>query len=145
MLDALKRLGGGELQLCEIDDERADHTVRRLATIDPGDTAILLRRGDVLDFLSTTHQRFDLAFVDDNHEKPHVEKELRLLYPLMRPGGIILGHDTFGTCDLQEVFARFGGFSVNLPRLGAAGGLGIIQIAHPESLCHLKQPWKQMV
>lgn len=137
IIDALQRLGGGRLHLCEIDPERMKATSLRVtepATIAGSGVSIDFHQGDVLDYLRTTKDRFDLAWVDDNHEKKHVEKELMLLYPLMNPGGIILGHDVWGTCDLQDVFKKFSGFSVNLPRLGAAGGVGIIQVAHPDSL-----------
>jgi hypothetical protein len=83
---------------------------------------------DVLHYLATTTDRFDLAWVDDCHEKPHVTKELTLLYPKMNPGGLILLHDVFGVCDLKTVVNQFGGYSIDLPRLGPAGGLGLIQV-----------------
>jgi hypothetical protein len=130
--DALKRLGGGRFYLCDIDRDRLTAANTRLAELD-SPVEIIPRHCDALDFLRTTKDTFDLAWVDDNHEKPHVEKELTLLYPKMAPGGVILGHDVWGSCDLQEVFRKFGGYSINLPRLGAAGGIGIIQV-HPDSL-----------
>jgi hypothetical protein len=34
----------------------------------------------------------------------------------------------FGVCDLQDVVGKFGGYSIDLPRLGPAGGLGVIQV-----------------
>jgi SAM-dependent methyltransferase len=138
ILDALKRLGGGTFHLCEIDQSRAADTYYRLYRDEaPTDVDICFHKGDVLAYLTLTTDRFDLAWVDDCHTKPHVLKELTLLYPKMNPGGVILGHDVWGSCDLQEVFQKFGGFSLNLPRLGAAGGIGIIQLPHPESL----GPW----
>jgi hypothetical protein len=133
ILDALERLGGGDLHVCEIELGRLAGTVWRLAN-DSSLVSVHPHEGDVLHYLATTEDRFDLAWVDDNHEKPHVTKELSLLIPRMNPGGIILGHDVYGSCDLQEVFAKFGGYSLNLPRLGAAGGMGLIQIPHPASL-----------
>jgi hypothetical protein len=50
------------------------------------------------------------------------------LIPKMNPGGLILLHDVYGVCDLQEVVKKFGGYSIKLPRLGPAGGLGVIQV-----------------
>ena len=127
ILDALDRLDGGTLHLCEIDPARLASTTARLDGYIPYTVTVETHAGDVLHYLRTTETRFDLAWVDDCHEKPHVTKELMLLIPKMNPGGLILLHDVFGVCDLQEVVAKFGGYSIDLPRLGPAGGLGIIQ------------------
>ena len=128
--EALNRLGGGEFIACDLDTKRAAHASDRLARLNLSDTVLRdVLAINVLDFLARTPTRFDLAFVDDCHEKPHVTKELMLLIPKMNPGGLILLHDVFGVCDLQEVVAKFGGYSIDLPRLGPAGGLGIIQVA----------------
>jgi predicted O-methyltransferase YrrM len=129
MYDALAKLGGGHLHLCEIEEERLVATTHRIynARVASSNVEVTVHAGDVLQYLATTEDRFDLAWVDDDHEKPHVLQELLLLHPKMNPGGIILGHDVWGTCDLQEVFRKFGGLSLDLPRLGSAGGIGIIQ------------------
>jgi predicted O-methyltransferase YrrM len=127
---ALWKTGGGDLHLCEIDPERmAIAKGRVLSMHDGGELGVhtYFHEGDVLQYLAETETRFDCAWVDDNHEKPHVAKELSLLIPKMNPGGLILGHDVIGTCDLQEVFKHFGGYSLDLPRLGSAGGVGILQ------------------
>lgn len=145
IVDALKRLGGGVLHLVEIEKERAIASMDRV-TMSAGEAVkVWYHNEDVLRFLARTEDRFDLAWVDDNHEKKHVEKELTLLYPKMNPGGLILGHDVWGSCDLQEVFRKFGGYSLNLPRLGAAGGMGIIQVPNPsrDTFFNLQTPWAQ--
>ena len=130
LLDALRKLGGGDLHLCEIDPERMAIAKGRVynATNEIDMVRVHFHEGDVLQYLAETEDRFDFAWVDDNHEKPHVFRELTLLVPKMNPGGLILGHDVIGTCDLQEVFAKFGGHSLDLPRLGSAGGIGILQV-----------------
>jgi predicted O-methyltransferase YrrM len=130
IVDALAKLGGGQLFICEIDKERLAATTFRLVPFVERDNYLVgvsVTNLDVLRWLATTTNRFDLAFVDDCHEKLHVRRELELLYPKMNPGGLILLHDVFGVCDLQSVVAQFGGYSIDLPRLGPAGGLGIIQ------------------
>jgi hypothetical protein len=128
LFDALHRLGSGVLHLCELDPERMKATAPRLRPLSPHDSIhIRLHQGDVLEYLRDTPDRFDLAWVDDNHEKPHVTKELMLLIPKMNSGGLILLHDVYGVCDLKTVVQQFGGYSLDLPRLGPAGGLGIIQ------------------
>lgn len=144
IMDALSRLGGGVFHMVEIDPKRMEETVRRIGTESHAGVRKHFHTGDVLDFLRLTTNTFDLAWVDDNHEKEHVRQELTLLYPKMNPGGIILGHDVWGWCDLQEVFREHGGFSLNLPRLGAAGGIGMIQVPHPDSDLTVTTPWRQM-
>ena len=124
--DALMRLGGGTYYLCELDRDRVHATATRLQSLPKG-VDVVFSQGDVLQFLRTTDKRFDLAWVDDNHEKPHVSEELRLLYPKMNKGGLILLHDVFGVCDLRTVVREYGGYSIDLPRLGPAGGIGVIQ------------------
>jgi predicted O-methyltransferase YrrM len=131
IVDALHRLGGGEFIGCEIDAGRHQVLLGRLpewrqrcprVSIDfPNIDALQWVRG-------APDRHYDIAFVDDCHEKPHVTKELTLLYPKMNEGGLILLHDVFGVCDLQSVVQQFGGYSIDLPRLGPAGGLGIIQV-----------------
>lgn len=125
--DALARLGGGTYVLCDIDEQRRRGAFARIMTHGSENEVALGLAGDVLEFLRTTKTMFDLAWVDDDHTKPHVTKELMLLMPKMNPGGLILLHDVFGQCDLQEVVKKFGGYSIKLPRLGPAGGLGILQ------------------
>jgi predicted O-methyltransferase YrrM len=128
LYDALCRLGGGSLVLCDIEKERAEAAAYRIATLIGGARSVgVAMEGDVIQYLQTTKRTFDLAWVDDCHEKPHVTKELMLLMPKMNPGGLILLHDVYGVCDLKTVVQQFGGYSLDLPRLGPAGGLGIIQ------------------
>jgi predicted O-methyltransferase YrrM len=129
IVDALKRLGGGEFSFVEIDAERAARTVMRVGGLGDGIVKIGFNVEGVLEFLARSpNRRWDVAFIDDDHTKPHVTKELTLLYPKMNEGGLILLHDVFGVCDLQSVVQQFGGYSIDLPRLGPAGGLGIIQV-----------------
>lgn len=129
LLEALKRLGGGDLVVCDLDGQRSNATMRRLLAIpDQEKVSVYAHPGDILEYLQRqTTRGFDLAFVDDNHDKAHVRKELMLLYSKMVPGGLILLHDVFGVCDLKTVVQEYGGYSIDLPRLGPAGGLGIIQ------------------
>ncbi len=122
---ALSSLGGGELHLCEIDRQRLETAIDRVAGI--SDVKVRPWPGDVITFLRACRMRFDLAWVDDNHEKAHVWRELQFLLPCMNPGGLVLLHDVYGSCDLQEVVQKFGGYSIDLPRMGPAGGLGVIQ------------------
>jgi SAM-dependent methyltransferase len=124
--DALHRLGGGEFYLCDIDRSRESEAYVRVVKAGADITRYQIV-GDILEFLAVCPDRFDLAWVDDCHEKLHVRRELELLYPKMTPGGLILLHDIDGVCDLRTVVAQFGGYSIDLPRLGPAGGLGIIQ------------------
>lgn len=69
----------------------------------------------------------DFAFVDDDHERAHVDREIRILKEkIMAPGGWIVMHDVIGDFDLASVCIAHGGFVIELPLLHRAGGLGVI-------------------
>lgn len=129
---ALHTQGGGRLTVVEWDagaPERADAVQERLAALSYSDVEWQVIRDDVLVAIrSFPDESVDFAFVDDDHAKAHVAEEIRLLLPKMTAGGIITVHDVWGTTDLQEVLTMFGGYSLDLPRLGPAGGLGILQV-----------------
>lgn len=125
--DTLSFLGGGKLIIFESDPKRAALTERQLEAYPSVNVSI--RVMDALQGVSRlVDLSVDVAFIDDDHGKTHVEHEVRILYPKMAPGGLILLHDVFGACDLRTVVEKFGGYSIDLPRLGPAGGLGIIQV-----------------
>lgn len=128
LAEALSILGGGSLMVCEIEPERQTAIAKRLCTIKDPKVHVLMR-GDAIKAITELPSRtIDLAFVDDNHEHAHVEKEIALLWPRMRKGGLILFHDVYGLCEIRREVEKFGGYSIDLPRLGPAGGLGIIQV-----------------
>lgn len=130
LFQALARLKRGWLTICDIDGQRCNATFRRLIPLmeEHPEINIYSHPGDILAFLRVNPTTYDLAWVDDCHEKPHVRRELQLLYPKMNPGGLILLHDVYGSCDLRTVVQEFGGYSLDLPRLGPAGGLGLLQV-----------------
>lgn len=39
-------------------------------------------------------QKFDLIFIDTSHKYEHTKKEIELFEPLLRPGGVMVFHDT---------------------------------------------------
>ncbi len=125
-------LEGGSLTVAEWDPdapERADAVDARLAALNLTATTWRVVRSDALTVIaSLPDNSVDLAYLDDDHTKPHVHAEITALLPKMKAGGLICGHDVHGSCDLQTVFREFGGIALDLPRLGPAGGLGIIQV-----------------
>lgn len=125
---ALERLGGGSLTVVDIEPDRCRMIEERLAGL--GLTSVTARvvQADSLRYIPTLEkQSVGFAWIDGNHEHFHVASEITALYPKMRKGGIMALHDVYGSCDLQREVTRFGGYALDLPRLGAAGGLGIIQ------------------
>ena len=130
LLFALGELEGGVLTICEIDPARAEAVDARLrdAECENSDVDWVVRCMDARDVIrSLAPQSLGFVFLDDDHQKSHVAEEIELLLPKMLPGGLLVFHDVYGVCDLQEVVAAYGGFSLDLPRAGPAGGLGIIQ------------------
>lgn len=128
---ALANLGGGALTACEIDPDRAGAVDALLRAQDTPERNVnwVVRCMDARDVIrSLAPQSLGFAFIDDDHQKAHVAEEIELLLPKMLPGGLLVFHDVYGVCDLQEVVAAYGGYSLDLPRAGPAGGLGIIQV-----------------
>lgn len=130
---ALERLGGGDLTAVDIDPARVAMIAKRLSGLGLTRVTTNVVESDILAYLPTVpNKSIGFAFVDDNHTALHVEQEINLLWDKVRPGGIITFHDVFGTCDLQKVVRKYGGYCIDIPRLGAAGGLGILQIGNRE-------------
>lgn len=126
---ALQQMGGGKLYVADIDLERARGIGERLRGLPIPDVQATAVAADVLEWIPKFKDgTFDFVWIDDDHTKPHVEREIVTLWPKMAPGGIMTFHDVWGVCDLQSVVKKYGGLSLNYPRLGPAGGLGIIQV-----------------
>lgn len=122
----LADLGGGVLHYCEIDPERRADLERTL----PGRKDVeTVGFGDVFAHLAHIPDGYyDFVFLDDDHSEAHVRTELGLLYPKVAKGGLIALHDVTGACAYIGGMVRgYGGIALDLPRLGPAGGLGIIQ------------------
>ena len=131
LLHALQEIGRGSLTVAEWDPEapeRADQTQARLEQAG-GSIPWHVVRSDALAVIrDSPDDSLDFVFLDDNHQHEHVAAELEALMPKIRAGGLITGHDQYGICQLHEEFAKYpNSISLDLPALGPAGGLGIIQ------------------
>lgn len=84
--------------------------------------------GDALALLTGADMQkaVDFVFLDDDHTAAHVHSELKFVAQVLRPGGICCVHDVVGPFGLDEVVQSYGGIIFDLPRLHAAGGLGVI-------------------
>lgn len=126
---ALARLPhDSSLTVCEIDSVRAADVTAKLTPV-----TTRVRRNvviaDSLEWIPTLRDAsVDFVWLDGNHEHAHVAREIELLLPKLAPGGLLCGHDVFGVCDLQQEFRHFGGYALDLARLGPAGGIGILQL-----------------
>lgn len=60
----------------------------------------------------------DLVFIDDGHESWQVKQDIECLLPLMKRGGIMVGHDYDGDNDVAQGVHQSGiAFDVPVPRL----------------------------
>lgn len=124
----LQKRGGGRLIAAEIDVQRAEAVHSRLAGLDVPSVSWTVYAQDVLAVIANLGDgSLDFAFVDDDHGEDHVRAEIEALWPKVRVGGLMVFHDVFGSCDLQRVVRAYGGYCLDFPRNGPAGGLGIIQ------------------
>jgi predicted O-methyltransferase YrrM len=68
------------------------------------------RTGASLDFMHTTHQRYDFIFLDGDHSARAVYREVSAALPLLERGGVILLHDYYpGAKSLYPDNATIGG------------------------------------
>jgi len=130
LAQTLHEMGGGSLTVCEIDPERAAgiydslEVERTLLGVD-----VRVAAQDALQVIAGLPDGWlGLAFLDDDHTIKHVTLEIEALLPKMAPGGLLAFHDVYGVCDLQRLVRLYGGYSLDLPRCGPAGGLGLIQV-----------------
>jgi predicted O-methyltransferase YrrM len=124
----LGRMGGGKLIIAELEAERAEATNWRLSNTDAPNVEWHVVHDDVFNVIAAQpDDSIDFAWIDDCHEHKHVDAELTALTPKMKRGGIITGHDVHGSCALWMEFEKHGGYALELPRWGAAGGIGILQ------------------
>lgn len=119
--------------VCELEPERAA-LVQAALDADGHCNYAKVVIANSLDWIPTIPAgSLDLVWLDGNHEKQHVLFELQGLLSKMAPGGLICGHDCFGSCDLQQVFSLVASqvgwrsMSLDLPRIGPAGGIGLLQ------------------
>lgn len=129
LAQALRDMGGGTLHVAELDTDRSVFVSRALGELALPNVEVLVHNRDAL---AVIHDLPDgtvgLAFLDDDHTQNHVAKEIEALWPKMAPDGIMCFHDVFGVCDLQSVVRHYGGYALDFPRCGPAGGLGILQV-----------------
>lgn len=128
LVDALQRMGGGSFHGFDhgagsiasatkhIDALRAD-----LVTV----TLEVARSPECL--LALPDDSVDFVWVDDDHGTGHVARELAELQRIVRPRGLVCGHDVFGDYSLHEQFRAIGGYSLNTVRRVGSWGVGIWQ------------------
>lgn len=126
---AIQDMGGGTLHLAEIDPERASQSRNAIRWQWVPDVDVQTHVRDALSVIADLPDNsLGMAFLDDDHTKDHVAREIEAVWPKMASGGIVCFHDVYGVCDLQEVVKHYGGYSLDFPRCGPAGGLGILQV-----------------
>ncbi len=133
LMQAMESYAGehaSELFTIECDRERYEAATKFLTANQgtSGLTRVTCVEGDALHFMKSERLRgtVDFLFLDDDHTAVHVSQELEVAMELMRPGGIICVHDVIGPFGLGAVVKFFGGIVLDLPRLHAAGGLGVL-------------------
>lgn len=61
-----------------------------------GSRAVILKTTSRLAALDFRDCSLDFVYIDGNHRRPHVDEDLRLWWPKVKPGGIFAGHDLTG-------------------------------------------------
>lgn len=128
------RAWNGHVTTVEYDPARV--AIARAHCASLGLANITFVTADAISFLDgTPNGAFDFAFVDDDHDAMHVSRELERLWSWtdtksrkVSAGALICMHDVDGPFGLGGVCIAHRGYVLNLPRLHAAGGLGLIQV-----------------
>lgn len=129
LMEAMTGIVGAELYSVEMDDQRRVEALAWLGPWKPRTLTLHLMNGDALSRIREFPDAwFDVAWVDDDHVYDHVFQEIDNLIPRMKPGGIIMMHDVMGVFKLNQVVDYFGGISLDIPRMHAGGGIGLIQV-----------------
>lgn len=124
----LQQMGGGTFHIAELEAERAAACDKRLSELPIDKVTWRVWHDDVFNVIAQMpDESVDFAWIDDDHSKEHVDREITALLPKMSRLGLVTGHDVFGSTDLQEIFVKHGGYALDFPKLGLAGGIGVIQ------------------
>lgn len=128
LIDALQRMGGGTFRGYDAEAKYLERAKAHAALVPADAVTVTLELGRSPDCLhDLPPDSLDFVFVDDDHDRAHVAAEVAALQPLMRPGGMICGHDVFGRYGLGDIFRAAGGHCLNtVPRVDS-WGLGIWQ------------------
>lgn len=125
----LQQMGGGTLHVIEHEAERAAACDKRLSELPLPGVTWRVWHDDVFRVIAALPDAsVDFCWIDDDHSKDHVDQEITALLPKMTPKGLVTGHDVIGSCDLQEIFVKHGGYALDFPKLGLAGGIGVLQV-----------------
>lgn len=61
--------------------------------------------------------KLDFVFCDDGHAEEDLRRDIRCLWPLVKPGGLMLGHDWDGDNDVARgVLSMFSREQITFPR-----------------------------
>ena len=127
----LERMGGGTYIGYDSSDTAVQHASTLIDSLPIPNVRVSVRIGKSPDCLvDLDDASIDFVWLDDYHLPTHVITEIDALKRIMRPNGIICGHDMYGAFDLHRVFEAAGGGALDLPRIvksGSSGGIGFIQ------------------
>jgi SAM-dependent methyltransferase len=127
-----------ENQYWELDEPTYDEHIEKLFEKEISKKEVLTHKQDVFEFLAGCDDNsFDWAYVDDKHIYNHVKKELYEVIRVVKPGGIIAGHDF---CILRRGWG-LGPVAAVLEHVqeGSLEIIGLSQEEYPSFMCKVKK------
>ena len=129
------RINGGTYTGCDILQPPCERAATFIEQLWGKEAAVTIVHGDALVEVPKLFRDrpIDLLFIDDNHERGHVEREVEAFRPLMRAGGLMLFHDVLGVHepDIWDVIAPLGAVKLvnhlHVPGCNF-GGLGMLPV-----------------
>lgn len=95
-------------------EEILDLTVRAIKTHNPDTDVMFIREPSVRAAIELKDEKIDSIFIDGNHTYDGVCFDIDSWYPMLKPGGIMFGHDYWPQHPgvIEAVNLKFGGDSV---------------------------------
>lgn len=127
------RSTGGKLITIEIDEGRAKEARANFARAGMDDLITIIR-DDALKALPKLEGEFDLIFLDAH--KPDYIKYFQMIFPRLRPGGVLLAHNAVaqakGMQDFLDEIHRHPQLISNVVQMGSDGFAVSVKKKHPD-------------
>lgn len=121
---ALEKMGGGTFVGWEPDEQRRTLANERLTKLPvPSVSWRIEPTVSPAGFHAISDDTFDFVWIDASHRAEDVRRDFTAAQRVVRPGGLVVGHDVFGCYPLRGIFP----VELHLAPLYSSWGIGLWQ------------------